>query len=162
MTHLIDSYTGAIHLERGLTLLPGQSPDELVRLVGAQPSGSIGSKIWFNDVRMETEHGAFNMALFFQKDALYMFQASILSGYGPAGALIKGRHDKMLTEMLGRAHGDRPIVRGLIKKIMFRSHNQSWHETAQELYWNFGWGTVTSGVDPRDGGAVFAVEWKKR
>ncbi len=162
MTHLIDSYTGAIFLERGLTLTPGLSPDELVRLIGAQPSGTIGSKAWYSDVRMETENGAFNMALFFQKDALYMFHASFLSGYGPAGALIKGRHDKMLTELLGRPHGDRPIVKGLIKKIMFKSHNQSWHETAKELYWTFGWGTVTSGVDPRDGSAIFRVEWKKR
>ena len=102
------------------------------------------------------------MALYFQKDALYMFQASFLTTYGPAGALIKSRHDKMLTDLLGRPHGERPIIKGLIKKIMFRTHNQSWHETAKELYWNFGWGTVTSGVDAREGSATFAVEWKKR
>ena len=160
MSQLIDPYTGAVRLEKGLILTPGLTPDELIKLVGARPTGSFSNKCWYTDIRMETEFGAFTMGLFFKKEELFQFQASLLSSYGPSGPLIKSRHDEMLIALLGKPKEERPVIRGFISKIFYRSHGQAWHSTAKELVWKYPWGTVSSTVEPRDGSAMFQVLWK--
>ena len=160
MSHLIDSYTGAIRLEKGLILTRGQTPDELIHLIGARPTGSIGKTLWYSDIRMETEHGALIMALCFKSDSLVSFQASITSSYGTTGAMIKAKNDKLLIDDLGRPHEDKTYSPGFIGRFLLKRHAQSWHSTAKELTWKLPFGTVISTIEPRDGSSIFKVIWK--
>ena len=109
---------------------------------------------------METDSGNLIMALYFKGDGLKEFHASIHSGYGPSGALIKKKHDEMLIAMLGRPMEEKPFTRSLFSKIVYKSAVQSWHNHAKELTWKSPWGVVKSTVDPRDGSAQIIVKWK--
>jgi len=160
MSHLIDSYSGVIRLEKGLMLNRGQTPDELIQLIGARPSGSFGKNSWYTDIRMETEHGALVMALFFRAELLVMFQASITSSYGTTGSMIKSKNDKLLIDDLGRPHEEKTYAPSLIGKLLLKSHAQAWHSTAKELTWKLPFGVVTSTIEPKDGSSVFRVRWK--
>jgi hypothetical protein len=160
MNHLIDSYSGAIRLEKGLILKGGQTSEELVQLIGPRPSGSFWKNTWYTDIRMETEFGALVMALFFKSDALVMFQASITSSYGTTGSMIKSKNDKLMIDDLGRPHEEKPYKPSLIEGFMLKAHAQAWHDSAKELTWKLPFGTVTSTVEPRDGSSVFRVRWK--
>ncbi len=160
MGHLIDSYTGTISLEKGLLLTPGMTPDSLMELIGSMPSGSFGNRCWYSDIRMETDHGELIMNLYFKKDALVMWQASLTSAYGTTGSMIKTRNDKLLMEDLGRPSEERQYSPGLIGGFFLKRHAQPWHETAREFTWRLPFGTVVSTVDTHDGASVFRVRWK--
>lgn len=160
MGHLIDSYTGTVHLEKGLLLTPGLTPEALMELVGAQPSGSFAKNAWYSDIRMETDHGELVMALYFKKEALVMFQASLTSTYGTTGSMIKKKNDELLKGDLGRPTEERKFSPGFIGRFLLKRHAQSWHDSANELFWKLPFGTVLSTVNPQSGASVFQVRWK--
>ncbi len=159
MGPLIDRSTGAVRLGTDLVLTGGTPGDKLGNYITPGERARLDKSIWISPFSVNTIYGVVDISMHFKKGVLRSVKANLKSEFGPHQAMIKGRHDGLLTELLGRPTLERPTVRTLSHKLLAKALGQDWPKLTKELTWNHRWGTVVSGVDMRDGIAHIRVEW---
>ncbi|MDR3689280.1 MAG: hypothetical protein P4L46_07875 [Fimbriimonas sp.] len=161
MGPLIDRATGAVSLSNDLVLTPGLAPERVASYIQPGELASARKTTWLAPISVATVYGTLDVRLFFRKGALRQAKLRIDSEFGPQQALIKGRHDGFLTELLGRPTSERPAVRTLAGRIFVKALGQNWPMNTKELTWQLRWGAVVSTVELREGLADFCVEWNR-
>jgi len=156
---LIDRATGAVRFGDDLVLTPGLSPDRVANYIIPADRARVDKSVWTSPFSVSTLYGVLDVSMFYKKGALRSVKATIKSDFGPQQAMIKGRHDGFLTELLGRPTMERPVVRTIPDRIFAKALGQDWPQKAKELTWKCRWGTVTSSVELKEGMADFRIEW---
>ena len=159
MAALIDRVTGAVRISDDLILTPGLPYEKVANYVIPVDRSKLEKSVWLAPFTMGSLYGVLDISLHFKKGVLDTMKGSLRSEFGPQQALIKGRHDGFLTELLGRPTMEQPLVRTIADRLFVRALGQDWPRATKELTWTHRWGTVVSSVELRDGLAEFLVIW---
>jgi len=160
MGPMIDRANGTIRLAEDLILTPGLKHEKIGNYINPAERTQLAKSHWITPFTVPSMYGVLEISLHFRKGILVALRGSIKSEFGPAQAMIKGRHDGFLTELLGRPTHEKPVISSLMDKVFLKGLGQDWPRNLKVLTWDYRWGSVESGVELRDGIAEFRVNWK--
>ena len=139
---------------------PGLKHEKVGNYIIPADRAKLDKSLWITPFTVPSVYGVLEISLHFRKGVLVALKGSIKSDFGPAQAMIKGRQDGFLTELLGRQTSEKPAVSSLMDKVFLKGLGQDWPRNVKALSWDLRWGTVMSYVDLRDGLSEFRIDWK--